>query len=197
MPVSQHAACTQQRGQLKQRAAAHVKPTIATPVCPPDSLRSSPSNAFGPSFGTDFSLPGAKAVYAPAARARRSTRAAANVDGAALAAGAEGGAAAALALAAGGALEPFAGDLPLEAWPFWPFMGSASSESDAASVAFPALALPAALVGVGRCGAGLLLGRAGGMGTDAWTPKASFRATKPEGSRSADLLQPNVNSVSK
>ena len=160
-----------------------MKPTIATPVCPPDSLRSSPSNAFGPSFGTDFSLPGAKAVYAPAARARRSTRAAANVDGAALAAGADG---AALTLAAGGALEPFAGDLPLEAWPFWPFMGSASSESDAASVAFPALALPAALVGVGRCGAGLLLGRAGGMGsvgTDAWTPKASFRATKPEGSK--------------
>ena len=169
MPASERAACTQQRGQLKkQRAAAHVKPTIATPVCPPDSLRSSPSNAFGPSFGTDFSLPGAKAVYAPAARARRSTRAAANVDGAALAAGADGGAAAALALAAGGALEPFAGDLPLEAWPFWPFMGSASSESDAASVAFPALALPAALVGVGRCGAGLLLGRAGGMGR--WAP---------------------------
>ena len=50
------------RGQLKQRAAAHVKPTIATPVCPPDSLMSSPSNAPGPSFVTDFSLPGAKAV---------------------------------------------------------------------------------------------------------------------------------------
>ena len=154
-----------------------MKPTIATPLCPPDSLRSSPSNAPGPSFVTDFSLPAAKAVYAPAARAKRRTKAAANVDGAALAAGAEGGAAAALALAADGAFEPFAGDLE-EAWPLeaWPFMGSAStsSESDAASVAFPALALPAALEGdpFGRCGGGLFVGRAGGMGS-AWTPKAS------------------------
>lgn len=92
-----------------------MNPTIATPVCPPDSLRFSPSNAFGPSFGTGFSLLGAKTVYAPAARARKSTRTAPIVAGAALAAGAEGAAAAALALTADGALEPlaaaFAGDL--------------------------------------------------------------------------------------
>ena len=105
VPVSQRAGS---RGQLKK---AHVNPTIATPVCPPDSLRFSPSNAFGPSFGTDFSLPGAKTVYAPAARARRSTRTAPNVDGAALAAGAEGAAAAAFALTADGALEPLAAAL--------------------------------------------------------------------------------------
>ena len=91
-----------------------MNPTTATPVCPPDSLRLSPSNAFGPSFGTGFSLPGVKTVYAPAARARRSTMTAPTVDGAALAAGAEGAAAAALALTADDALEPlaaaFAGD---------------------------------------------------------------------------------------
>ena len=115
--VVSESLCRQERtGQLK-RAAAYQNPTIATPVCPPDSLRLSPSKAFGPSVGTGFSLLGFKTVYAPAARARRSTRKAPTATGGALAAGAEGDRAAVGALAAGGTLEPlvtFAGDLAVE-----------------------------------------------------------------------------------
>jgi len=90
-----------------------MNPTIATPVCPPDTLSFSPSNAFGPSLGTGLSLPGVKTRYAPAARARRSTSTAPTTVGGALATGGEGEGAAAGFLAAGGieSFAAFAGDL--------------------------------------------------------------------------------------
>ena len=48
-------------------------------------------------------------------------------------------------------------------------VSESTSSSDDASVAFPALALPAALLGVpfGRCGGGLFVGRAGGISLQA------------------------------